>query len=483
MWLQAATPYIELRSQRSHGFRPGFQAAKVHRLVRELAAKHDEWGIPFSIINLDISKAYDTLEWQAIQDEFVARGMPPAMRRASWDLHAGRQLQFRTGDSTVSFCLVPNRGIPQGSPESPAVYAAGLLTKVEKQRIVNKRPAGLSLSSESYAKEVEDYKKGKQDFKEGDLFALNFADDTYVLGRRAEDASYVLAVIKQKYAGAEQLLHAGKSQCLQSQNRGQNIHVWSDHELQDYVLSGTVPLYSDEHAKTKVPEVDNTLVLGSIVRLKSPTDAPLQGRLKAAWKTYVRVRPQLKQRSVTVRARVVLLEATILPTMLWGTESLDLTSLQRRHITGTQRRMLGYNLQVPKRPSENVESYMKRRERLVSKTLRTHCRAAWGDIQRYRFFSFLGHVARRPSASHLCALVHRWRGSEWWQEYMKHLPDKQKNQPGRRAPYKGRPMPTERPLIDAWATLQKTKMFPRIQKQNPRRAGHAANVAGLCTKS
>lgn len=50
MWLQAATPYIALQSQRSHGFRPGFKAAEVHRLVRELAAKHDEWGIPFAII-------------------------------------------------------------------------------------------------------------------------------------------------------------------------------------------------------------------------------------------------------------------------------------------------------------------------------------------------------------------------------------------------------------------------------------------------
>lgn len=183
-------------------------------------------------------------------------------------------------------------------------------------------------------------------------------------------------------------MHAGKSQSLLSQRQAQRIHDWSDQELQSYVLSGTVPVYSDEHVKTKVPEVDNTLVWGSIVSSVSPTDAPLQGRLKAAWSTYVRVRAQLKQRSVTANARVALLEATILPTFLWSTESLDLTSSQRRHITGTQRHMLGYILQVPRRPSENVEGYMKRHERLVSKTLQTHCRAAWGGQPKVQIIFF-----------------------------------------------------------------------------------------------
>lgn len=60
MWLYAATPCIALQSPRSHGFRPGFQAAEIHRLVREPTAKHAEWGVPFTVIELDASKAYDT---------------------------------------------------------------------------------------------------------------------------------------------------------------------------------------------------------------------------------------------------------------------------------------------------------------------------------------------------------------------------------------------------------------------------------------
>lgn len=89
--------------------------------------------------------------------------------------------------------------------------------RAEKQLTHNSRPPGLSLSSECSVAEVEEYKAGNQVFKEGSLFAMNSADDTYVLGRRAKDTSYTLTVIRKEYAMAGQHLHASKSQCLSSE--------------------------------------------------------------------------------------------------------------------------------------------------------------------------------------------------------------------------------------------------------------------------
>lgn len=138
MWLIAAEPYICLRRESSHGFRPAFQAAEVHHLLRVLSAKHKEWGVRFVMIKLDISKAYDSLLWRAIDDMLIDRGMPQHLRKAYWKLHAGRSLQFRTGDTSIGFNLTPTNGIPQGSPESPAVYAAvveGLLSSEMSRRL------------------------------------------------------------------------------------------------------------------------------------------------------------------------------------------------------------------------------------------------------------------------------------------------------------------------------------------------------------
>lgn len=82
------------------------------------------------------------------------------------------------GTPSMDFSLVPHSGIPQGSPESPAGYAAviaDLLAKVEDMLC---DPAGLPLNSTMSMKEAEDYKAGTQSFQRGDIFAINFADST-----------------------------------------------------------------------------------------------------------------------------------------------------------------------------------------------------------------------------------------------------------------------------------------------------------------
>lgn len=115
----------------AHGFRPGYQAAEVHRLLRDLTPTHVEWGAPFTLVKLDMSKAYLSLEWTAIDEEFRASGIPWALRCAHWRLHVGRQFGFRTCDVSLTFMAEANQSIPQGPQESPAAYAAvleGLIT-------------------------------------------------------------------------------------------------------------------------------------------------------------------------------------------------------------------------------------------------------------------------------------------------------------------------------------------------------------------
>lgn len=81
----------------------------------------------------------------------MQRGMPFPPRCAYWKLHCGSGLSFRTGDASVTFTLQPNQGISQGSPESPAIYAAvlgGLLGRVEVRLEHARKPAGLPITSE-----------------------------------------------------------------------------------------------------------------------------------------------------------------------------------------------------------------------------------------------------------------------------------------------------------------------------------------------
>lgn len=320
----AAMPYLVLRKQRSRGFRASFQAAQVHRLMPELATKHHEWGTELTIIKLDIAKAYDALRWQSIEDEFRDRDMPNDLRCAYWRLHAGRELCFRTGDTTIEFVLRPNQDIPQGSPESPAVYAAvieGLLDKVERRLHRAGLPAGLPLCSEGDATEVEDYKHSRRAFQPDDTFAVNFADDTYVLSRATREAEYTTAVIRQEYARANQMLHPKKFQALTTSTT-QPIQMWDGAQLK--LHEAGQPLGEGRTCLEHIPVVKAMVVLGSVISFEEPTEAPLQARKRASWKTFTECRGQLLQRTIPLAKRIKLLESTVLASFMWGLESVVL---------------------------------------------------------------------------------------------------------------------------------------------------------------
>lgn len=137
------------------------------------------------------------------------------------------------------------------------------------------------------------------------------------------------------------------------------------------------------------------MVLGPVLSLEEPTEAPLQARVRAALLS-----------SVGVARRIRLLDATVLSSLLRGMESLDLTSKQRRSLYAVLRAMVLYMMRPPKRSCEKEQSFYERRERLVTHAIRTNARRNWGDLQRYPYNFFIGHVARLPSSTLVCSRQH-----------------------------------------------------------------------------
>lgn len=124
LWILESSEYLALRHTSSHGFRATYQAADIHFALRAILAKRKEWGLSTYICKLDIRKAYDTVSWTAVAALFGRRGLPQWLRAAYWRAHLGRRLRFASADGAVSFETSAQRGMPQGSPESPLVYTA-----------------------------------------------------------------------------------------------------------------------------------------------------------------------------------------------------------------------------------------------------------------------------------------------------------------------------------------------------------------------
>lgn len=121
LWLREAQPYIDLRRPASHGIIRGWQAAELMYLIRTLINRWEEWQLPFMLGKPDIQQAYDSVLWVAIQWVFELRGFPTWLQAGYWRVHFGRVIIFRTCDDARSFFLKPQRAMPQGAPESPAI--------------------------------------------------------------------------------------------------------------------------------------------------------------------------------------------------------------------------------------------------------------------------------------------------------------------------------------------------------------------------
>lgn len=195
-WLSAALPFLELRSQASHGFRSGFQADELQAVVRTIFEKRKQWGLPALLAKLDIARAYGAVSLSAMDWVFERCQVPHFLRAAYWRMHTGRTLVFRVSRGSTTFEVVPEHGMPQGAPESPAIYACLMeeLLKVATATLeANDVPAGVGLPEDEDEETAEDIDRLRRQDRiiRPALHACNFADDAYLFASGCRQLSYM----------------------------------------------------------------------------------------------------------------------------------------------------------------------------------------------------------------------------------------------------------------------------------------------------
>lgn len=149
---------------------------------------------------------------------------------------------------------------------------------------------------------------------------------------------------------------------------------------------------------------DAITVLGSFVSVADPTSTAVSHRLRSAC-----IHQQLQVDSQPVRLRLALLEAVVLPSLLWGLESLWVTLPDRGRLRAVQRTMVARCVRIFARPAEPREEFLRRRERIVTRWIKHACRGRWDENQSYRCLNLFGHVVR-SSEDQLVERALRWRG-------------------------------------------------------------------------
>lgn len=207
--------------------------------------------------------------------------------------------------------------------------------------------------------------------------------------------------------------------------------------------------------------VSDFIVLGSAVN--SPPDAwrTLSHRMRATWKSWSGIRNQVRAHRISLHLRAQLLEGAVLPALLWGLETWCLTRPQRDKLSTIHRVMIGRMLKIFQKPKETHCDFFRRRERCRTAAITTHCRAKWGQLQRFRWLTFAGHV-QRADDSHDVKRITSWRDSHWWASYRERLPAKRGGQKGRRPADKSLPFRQEVAIRRAMHKLRDRPCGPSI---------------------
>ena len=368
-----------------HGFRARRQCSEIHHILGRLREEGQEWRASFVVLKLDISKAFDKISRSAI---FKALRTIDCHPRAAWAV--ARELTGTALHPTLfGICThkpVPTtRGVRQGAPESGVLFC--LAVAVALQPLIQKWARlgyGLRVGR---AGELTNY--------------LSFADDTLIVAANPAQALSMYEDLVQTLKRIGLDINETKTQ---------------------YVTN-----HPPAHC-TRLPGTNKTgegmVVLGRLFDITDSTERDLLRKEANAWQRFRQLLPVLRQ-SQSLKHRLRILQACVLQSILWGSETWIVTKRRLTHLRGLHTRMLKSMIKAPGRLQGLPDT-----ERILE-----HTRYVWGLLSANNFllldqlwakrvWNWAGHLARidRTFPVHMWTCFH---DTQWWRQ-------QQQNPQGRR---------------------------------------------------
>ncbi len=126
----------QLISGEQQGFRTDRSCAEALLTIQTLAARANGSGKAFYVASLDISKAYDTVSHEVLWKVLAAKGIKGYWLEAVKSMYLGSRICSDTTEGQTPW-ITMKRGIRQGCPLSPIIFAVYMDWLVEQVKTVN----------------------------------------------------------------------------------------------------------------------------------------------------------------------------------------------------------------------------------------------------------------------------------------------------------------------------------------------------------
>ena len=109
------------------GFRPGTGIEDAFLVFESLCSKSLEWNLPLWFASLDLTKAFDRVEYGPLFEALLEQGVPKPYCALLWKLYQNQSGKLQQGHG---FSI--QRGVRQGDVISPILFNAVLESAMRK---------------------------------------------------------------------------------------------------------------------------------------------------------------------------------------------------------------------------------------------------------------------------------------------------------------------------------------------------------------
>ena len=362
------------QSDEQMGFRPKRGADDAFIVLESVVSRALEFNSPVWIVSVDLSKAFDRIEYHALFEALRRQGVPTPYISLLRLLYRG-QRGFVQGEA-----FSVTRGVRQGDIISPALFNAALEDAMRRWKL-RIESYGLSLSPSMT------------------LTNLRYADDLLLFSSTLHGAQMMLEALQIELGQAGLSINKAKTKILTT--------------VADYSCNPTPLLVEVGDGMVEVVRGDALhKYLGKVLpgNLRARGVRNLDHRLSCGWLKFRSLASTLLNRKICLALRLRLFDSCVSPSVLYSLSTTPLTAAQLERLNATQRIMLRKIVGWVRWDDESWSETGHRMKAKLTEALRQHPVKNWSDVRNQQRTGLLHRIEHGFCPSMLCA-VHSWQPS------------------------------------------------------------------------
>jgi len=360
------------------GFRSSYQAQELIHTFRQIVQLSEEWRLGLCVARLDVHKAFDRVRTASVLSALRHFGAGEAESAAIVRESAAASMVFHAPGGHTSAAVRRQRGVCQGMPSSPLLFASVLARALNKLHHSWKHH-GLAWHLDEVT-----------------VSNLQWADDVWLFARSPSMLQIMIRELLQEIEtdGLHIDLREKAAWCSRESDATTSAIIVHGITLQRTSRSVGLP------------------VLGTCVSFDGRCSLEVANRISAAWRSFWAKRRFLRTRSLDPRLRLQAMEAFMQPTVLWAAGRWRLSRADLASLNAAQSKMTNLVLGMYVRPDESASAFCRRRNRRARQLRMSMGIDRWDVAACRRIFRWGGHVARMDQ-HRLAAQTTALRGNRW----------------------------------------------------------------------